>query len=159
KGTDKQHVLVLLDLDRFKKINDEHGHPTGDRALVHISQQIRKHLMNDELFGRLGGEEFLIMLTNTKPVDVRERVEELHYAISSTVFLTESKKPLNVTASFAYLATSNALSDFDDLYSVLDQALYQAKSNGRNCIIDAYNDPIDLPDVIYSQSVCEPTQP
>ncbi|PMI91320.1 diguanylate cyclase, partial [Vibrio splendidus] len=143
KGTDKQHVLVLLDLDRFKKINDEHGHPTGDRALVHISQQIRKHLMNDELFGRLGGEEFLIMLTNTKPVDVRERVEELHYAISSTVFLTESKKPLNVTASFAYLATSNALSDFDDLYSVLDQALYQAKSNGRNCIIDAYNEPID----------------
>ncbi|KPL93422.1 diguanylate cyclase [Vibrio sp. L5-1] len=143
KGTDKQHVLVLLDLDRFKKINDEHGHPTGDRALVHISQQIRKHLMNDELLGRLGGEEFLIMLTNTKPVDVRERVEELHYAISSTVFLTESKKPLNVTASFAYLATSNALSDFDDLYSVLDQALYQAKSNGRNCIIDAYNEPID----------------
>ncbi|NOJ15187.1 diguanylate cyclase [Vibrio splendidus] len=159
KDANRQHVLVLLDLDRFKKINDEHGHPTGDRALVHISQQIRKHLMNDELFGRLGGEEFLIMLTNTKPVDVRERVEELHYAISSTVFLTESKKPLNVTASFAYLATSNALSDFDDLYSVLDQALYQAKSNGRNCIIDAYNDPIDLPDVIYSQPVCEPTQP
>ncbi|PMN55176.1 diguanylate cyclase [Vibrio lentus] len=160
KGANRQHVLVLLDLDKFKKINDEHGrHPTGDRALVHISQQIRKHLMSDELFGRLGGEEFLIMLTDTKPSEVRERVEELHYAISSTVFLSESKKSLNVTASFAYLATSNALSDFDDLYSVLDQALYQAKSNGRNCIIDAYNDPIDLPDVIYSQPVYEPTQP
>ncbi|MCC4854761.1 diguanylate cyclase [Vibrio lentus] len=159
KSTNRQHVLVLLDLDKFKKINDEHGHPTGDRALVHISQQIRKHLMSDELFGRLGGEEFLIMLTDTKPSEVRERVEELHYAISSTVFLSESKKPLNVTASFAYLATSNALSDFDDLYSVLDQALYQAKSNGRNCIIDAYNDPIYLPDVIYSQPVYEPIQP
>ncbi|MEZ8721386.1 diguanylate cyclase [Vibrio pomeroyi] len=158
-GKEKQHVLVLLDLDKFKKINDQHGHPTGDKALVHVSHQIRKHLMNGELFGRLGGEEFVIMLTDTKPSEVRERVEELHYAISSTVFLSESKKPLNVTASFAYLATSNALSDFDDLYSVLDQALYQAKSNGRNCIIDAYNDPIDLPDVIYSQPVCEPTQP
>ncbi|MEZ9407039.1 diguanylate cyclase [Vibrio sp. 10N.286.48.F5] len=159
KGTDKQHVLVLLDLDKFKKINDEHGHPTGDRALVHISDQIRKHLVNGELFGRLGGEEFVIMLTDTPPAEVRERVEELHYAISSTVFLSESKKSLNVTASFAYLATSNALSDFDDLYSVLDQALYQAKSNGRNCIIDAYNEPIDLPEIIYSQPVCEPTQP
>ncbi|MFS1895107.1 tetratricopeptide repeat-containing diguanylate cyclase [Vibrio lentus] len=159
KGANRQHVLVLLDLDKFKRINDEHGHPTGDRALVHISQQIRKHLMSGELFGRLGGEEFLIMLTDTKPSEVRERVEELHYAISSTVFLSESKKPLNVTASFAYLATSNALSDFYDLYSVLDQALYQAKSNGRNCIIDAYNDPIDLPDVIYSRPVYEPTQP
>ncbi|MFA0404765.1 diguanylate cyclase [Vibrio sp. 10N.222.52.C12] len=159
KGTDKQHVLMLLDLDKFKKINDEHGHPTGDRALVHISDQIRKHLVNGELFGRLGGEEFVIMLTDTPPAEVRERVEELHYAISSTVFLSESKKSLNVTASFAYLATSNALSDFDDLYSVLDQALYQAKSNGRNCIIDAYNEPIDLPEIIYSQPVCEPTQP
>ena len=98
------------------------------------------------------------MLTDTKPSEVRERVEELDYAISSTVFLSESKKPLNVTASFAYLATSNALSDFDNLYSVLDQALYQAKSNGRNCIIDAYNDPINLPDVIYSRPVYEPTQ-
>ncbi|MEZ8927957.1 MULTISPECIES: diguanylate cyclase [unclassified Vibrio] len=159
KGTEKQHVLVLLDLDKFKKINDQYGHPTGDRALVHISQQIRQHLIKGELFGRLGGEEFLIMLTDTKPAEVQERVEELHYAISSAVFLSESKKPLNVTASFAYLATSNALSDFDDLYSVLDQALYQAKSNGRNCIIDAYNDPIDSPDVIYSQPVYEPNQP
>ena len=99
------------------------------------------------------------MLTDTKPSEVRERVEELDYAISSTVFLSESKKPVNVTASFAYLATSNALSNFDNLYSVLDQALYQAKSNGRNCIIDAYNDPIDLTDIMYSQPVCEPTQP
>ncbi|MCG9691706.1 diguanylate cyclase [Vibrio sp. Isolate22] len=157
--TNKQHVLILLDLDKFKKINDEHGHPTGDRALIHISRQIRKHLMSGELFGRLGGEEFVIMLTDTTPSEVRERVEELHYVISSTVFLSESKKPLNVTASFAYLATSNALSDFDELYSVLDQALYQAKSNGRNCIIDAYNDPIDLPEIIYSQPAYEPVQP
>ncbi|PQJ60357.1 GGDEF domain-containing protein [Vibrio chagasii] len=157
--TNKQHVLILLDLDKFKKINDEHGHPTGDRALVHISRQIRKHLVSGELFGRLGGEEFVIMLTDTTPSEVRERVEELHYVISSTVFLSESKKPLNVTASFAYLATSNALSDFDELYSVLDQALYQAKSNGRNCIIDAYNDPIDLPEIIYSQPAFEPIQP
>jgi diguanylate cyclase (GGDEF)-like protein len=99
------------------------------------------------------------MLTDTKPSEVRERVEELHDAISSTIILYKSKKPLNVTASFACLATSNALSDFDDLYSVLDQALYQAKNNGRNCIIDAYNDPIDLTDIMYSQPVCEPTQP
>lgn len=159
KSTDKQHVLVLLDLDKFKNINDEHGHPTGDRALVHISDQVRKHLVNGELFGRLGSEEFVIVLTNTKTAEVRERVEELHYTISRSTFLSESNKPLNVSASFAYLATSNALSDFDNLYSVLDQALYQAKSNGRNCIIDAYNEPIDLSEAIYSQSVSEPALP
>ncbi|WP_146448344.1 tetratricopeptide repeat-containing diguanylate cyclase [Vibrio kanaloae] len=157
--TNKQHVLILLDLDKFKQINDEYGHPTGDRALVYVGNQIRKHLVKGELFGRLGGEEFLVMLTDIKPSEVRERVEELHYAISNSIFLSESKKPLNVTASFAYLATSNALSDFDELYSVLDQALYQAKSNGRNCIIDAYSEPIDLPEAIYTPSVYEPTQP
>ena len=90
----KQHVLILLDLDKFKKINDEHGHPTGDRALVHISRQIRKHLVSGELFGLLGGEEFVIVLTDTTSSDVRERVEELYYVISRTVFLSERKSHL-----------------------------------------------------------------
>lgn len=156
---DKQHILILLDLDNFKSVNDEHGHPTGDRALVHVSHQISKHLNRGELFGRLGGEEFLVLLKETDIEDVRERVEEIHYAISSSKFLSETKKPLTITASFAYLATQKSLSDFDILYSVLDQALYQAKSNGRNCIIDAYNDPIDANSVSNSPIVYELNQP
>lgn len=156
---DKQHILILLDLDNFKSVNDEHGHPTGDRALVHVSHQISKHLNRGELFGRLGGEEFLVLLKETDIEDVRERVEEIHYAISSSEFLSETKKPLTITASFAYLATQKSLSDFDILYSVLDQALYQAKSNGRNCIIDAYNDPIDASSASNSPIVYELTQP
>lgn len=154
----QQHVLILLDLDMFKSINDKYGHPTGDRALIHVSRQVRRLLNKGELFGRLGGEEFLIYLKEVDAHEVRERVEDLHYAISNTHFLSESKKPLQVTASFAYLATSKPLSDFDILYSVLDQALYQAKSNGRNCIIDAYNEPIDLPESNQSQIVYEPAQ-
>ena len=155
----KQHVLVLLDLDRFKTINDQFGHPTGDRALVHVSHQIVKHLNKGELLGRLGGEEFLILLKDTNIEDVRERVEEIHYAISTSEFLSESKKPLTITASFAYLATQKSLSDFDILYSVLDQALYQAKANGRNCIIDAYNDPIAANSFSDSAIAYEPVQP
>lgn len=156
---DKQHVLILLDLDKFKAINDQYGHPTGDKALIHVSHQIVKHLSKGELLGRLGGEEFLILLRDTSIEDVRERVEEIHYAISANEFLSESKKPLTITASLAYLATQKSLSDFDILYSVLDQALYQAKANGRNCIIDAYNDPIEANSFSNSPIVYEPTQP
>lgn len=156
---DKQHVLILLDLDKFKAINDQYGHPTGDEALIHVSHQIVKHLSKGELLGRLGGEEFLILLRDTGIEDVRERVEEIHYAISTNEFLSESKKPLTITASLAYLATQKSLSDFDILYSVLDQALYQAKANGRNCIIDAYNDPIEANSFSNSPIVYEPTQP
>jgi diguanylate cyclase (GGDEF)-like protein len=156
---DKQHVLILLDLDKFKAINDQYGHPTGDKALIHVSHQIVKHLSKGELLGRLGGEEFLILLRDTGIEDVRERVEEIHYAISTNEFLSESKKPLTITASLAYLATQKSLSDFDILYSVLDQALYQAKANGRNCIIDAYNDPIEANSFSNSPIVYEPTQP
>jgi diguanylate cyclase (GGDEF)-like protein len=156
---DKQHVLILLDLDKFKAINDQYGHPTGDKALIHVSHQIVKHLSKGELLGRLGGEEFLILLKDTGIEDVRERVEEIHYAISTNEFLSESKKPLTITASLAYLATQKPLSDFDILYSVLDQALYQAKANGRNCFIDAYNDPIEANSFSNSPIVYEPTQP
>lgn len=148
----KKHVLILLDLDKFKAINDDYGHPTGDQALVNISQQVRSRIGQHDLLGRLGGEEFVILLTDVEESDVRERVEEIQYAVSSTEFFSESKKPLSITASFSYLSTSQALSDFNVLYSVLDQALYQAKKNGRNCIIDAYNDAIDLPSSVFEQA-------
>ncbi|MGF1755568.1 diguanylate cyclase [Vibrio makurazakiensis] len=143
------HVLVLLDLDNFKQINDEYGHPTGDKALVQISQNIRDSLQADECIGRLGGEEFLIFLTNIEDQDIRHRVTSLHQTVSKTIFKSETHRSLTTTASFSYISTSRSLSDFDELYSILDQALYQAKKNGRNCIIDAYNEAIDLPNPTY----------
>lgn len=96
--------------------------------------------------------EFIILLRDVDELDVKYRVESLHQAISMKSFISESNQTLKITASFSYLATSKSLHDFDDLYSILDQALYQAKQNGRDCIIDAYNDPIDLPSVVYSST-------
>ncbi|MEZ8194795.1 GGDEF domain-containing protein [Vibrio cortegadensis] len=143
-------ILILLDLDNFKSINDGHGHPTGDLALKHVTNTISSKLGKYDIFGRLGGEEFIILLRDVDELDVKYRVESLHQAISMKSFISESNQTLKITASFSYLATSKSLHDFDDLYSILDQALYQAKQNGRDCIIDAYNDPIDLPSAVYS---------
>jgi len=140
----RKHVLALFDLDKFKLINDAYGHPTGDLALKHVAQTINLHLNKGEFIGRLGGEEFLVFLTDVEEHNVTSRVEMLRMAIASQSFDSEDQMPINLTASFAFLATSEALSDFDVLYSILDQALYQAKQNGRDCIIDAYHDPIDI---------------
>ncbi|MFA0414076.1 diguanylate cyclase [Vibrio renipiscarius] len=138
------YVLMLIDLDDFKSINDQFGHPTGDRVLHHVIEVIKSKMETNDIVGRLGGEEFLILLNDVDELDVNERVKQLHQAIANTPFVSETQQSLSVTASLSYLATSKALHDFDELYSILDQALYQAKRNSKNCIVDAYNDPIYL---------------
>ncbi|WP_367613470.1 diguanylate cyclase [Vibrio sp. RE86] len=148
-NSEHKHLLILLDLDDFKKVNDAYGHPTGDRALSHVAVAISEHLQAEDIFGRLGGEEFVILIREIDELDVTDKLSRIHNAISQTSFESESRERLNVTASLSYLSTSKSLADFDELYSILDQALYQAKQNGKNCIIDAFNDPIYLPPTAY----------
>ncbi|USD66497.1 diguanylate cyclase [Vibrio sp. SCSIO 43136] len=138
------NVLALFDLDNFKQVNDSYGHPTGDLALLHVTQVINESLERGDFIGRLGGEEFLVLMKNVAEGDAAHRVESLRASISNSQFTSEDNLDVNVTASFAFLATKEALNDFDVLYSILDQALYQAKLNGRDCIVDAYHDPIDI---------------
>lgn len=148
-NSEQKHLLILLDLDDFKKVNDAYGHPTGDRALSHVAIAINDQLQPDDIFGRLGGEEFIILIREIDELDLADKLSQLHQAISDASFESESKERLNVTASLSYLSTSKSLADFDELYSILDQALYQAKQNGKNCVIDAFNDPIYLPRSAY----------
>ncbi|HCG8095030.1 diguanylate cyclase [Vibrio parahaemolyticus] len=139
-----RYVLALIDLDNFKAINDTYGHPTGDLVLKHVCQSIRVKLNKGEYIGRLGGEEFVLLLKNVDEIDVPFRVQSLHKTISEKQIKTERNEDLRVTASLAYLSTSMPLTNFDELYSILDQALYQAKRNGKNAVVDAYNEPINL---------------
>ncbi|MGR5239075.1 diguanylate cyclase [Vibrio alfacsensis] len=142
---DMRYVLVLLDLDNFKLINDNYGHPTGDLVIRHVCKALKAKLNKGEYLGRLGGEEFVLLLKNVDDIDVPFRVHSLHKTISEKPIKTKTDQQLGVTASLAYISTSKALTNFDELYAILDQALYQAKKNGRNTIVDAYNEPIDLP--------------
>lgn len=145
-----KHLVILLDLDDFKQINDLYGHPTGDKALRKVAEAIKSQCTARDLFGRLGGEEFVVVMTKVDELDVADRVEQLHNSISTAYFQSESRQKLNVTASMAYLATSKPLSDFDELYSILDQALYQVKQTGKNRTIDAFNEPIYLESSAYA---------
>ncbi|ELP5728858.1 GGDEF domain-containing protein [Vibrio vulnificus] len=143
KTTHCNNILILFDLDNFKTINDQYGHPTGDQLLIHISKTLLAELSHGDLLGRLGGEEFVVMLKEVEDIDVQFRVEKLHKLINESAVITPNHSSVSITASLSYLATSRALSDFDELYSILDQALYQAKKSGRNTIVDAYNEPIE----------------
>ena len=85
-------------------------------------------------------------------IDVPFRIQSLHKTISEKQIKSTNDETLNVTASLAYLSTSKPLSNFDELYSILDQALYQSKKNGHNAVIDAYNEPIDLPSSAFESA-------
>ncbi|GLR04160.1 tetratricopeptide repeat-containing diguanylate cyclase [Vibrio hyugaensis] len=149
---DMRYVLALIDLDNFKSINDHYGHPTGDLVLKHVCKAVRAKLNKGEYLGRLGGEEFILLLKNVDEIDVPFRVQSLHKTISDKQIKTENAEVLSVTASLAYLSTSKPLTNFDELYSILDQALYQAKQSGHDAMIDAYNEPIDLPSSAFEST-------
>ncbi len=132
---DYRNVLILIDLDDFKAINDSYGHPTGDRALKHVIEIIKSQMRAQDITGRLGGEEFIILFKDVDELDVQERVERLHQLIASAFFTSECRQSVRLTASISYLATTKALNDFDELYSILDQALYQAKRTGKTVLL------------------------
>ncbi len=139
-----RYVLALIDLDNFKSVNDKYGHPAGDRILQHVCQKINEKLNKGEFIGRLSGEEFILLLKNVDEIDVPFRIQSLHKTISEKRFTTDNNEEASVTASLAYLSTSQPLTNFDELYSILDQALSEAKQHGKNIIIDAYDEPVHL---------------
>ncbi|MGF1761981.1 GGDEF domain-containing protein [Aliivibrio kagoshimensis] len=141
-STGKTHTLVLFDLDHFKSINDTYGHPTGDIALKHIAKVLGEPMMKNDFIGRIGGEEFFIFLNGCGKDLARERVESLRARLEKSSFTSHEGKKLKITASFAYITSNTINHDFQSAYHILDEALYHAKRTGRNCVIDAINDPI-----------------
>lgn len=120
--------MMILDLDFFKKINDEHGHTTGDKVLNQVGELLMKACRQGDFVARIGGEEFTVLLPHCNPQDAMVKAEEIRSAI-------EKLKPagLVVTASIGLASLEDRhLSDFDSLYKDADQAVYVSKENGRN---------------------------
>jgi diguanylate cyclase (GGDEF)-like protein/PAS domain S-box-containing protein len=124
-------AAILLDIDRFKKINDTYGHTAGDRVLAGIASEINHNIREVDLFGRYGGEEFVILLPSTSrqaALDVAERVREL---VAGLHFETE-RGPLEVTISLGVAMLTADAPSLATLIDRADQAMYAAKQNGRN---------------------------
>jgi diguanylate cyclase (GGDEF)-like protein len=127
--------FLLFDLDHFKKINDEHGHIIGDQVLQGIAQTCTQHLRPDDVLGRFGGEEFVILLPETKLEDARNIAERLRLLIEETPIETEIGL-INTTISIGVAIKEEASTmSIDLLLSRADRAMYQAKQTGRNRVI------------------------
>ncbi|HOW27947.1 MAG TPA: sensor domain-containing diguanylate cyclase [Elusimicrobiota bacterium] len=128
-------VLVMMDLDFFKKFNDTHGHPMGDRALRHLAKILRDNTRSVDIVGRCGGEEFGVILLETVLKDGHLVTERLRSRIEKTPLVVDGKN-YSLTASFgaAELKTDEASLESNVLIERADQALYRAKSKGRNCV-------------------------
>lgn len=126
--------VIVIDLDHFKRINDQRGHHIGDRVLQTLGEVLRAHTRKTDGLGRWGGEEFVLVCPGASLAKAADLAEKLRHRIRETNFIPED--PLIITASFGVAITQNGQS-FEDAFRQADQALYLAKSRGRNCVVAA----------------------
>jgi diguanylate cyclase (GGDEF)-like protein len=129
--------VVILDLDHFKKVNDQWGHPTGDLVLKTAAQVLRQNIRECDSLGRYGGEEFIIIIPNADQAEAQKIIERCRIALAQTNILSESQVLINVTASFGVVNVTHSIEQMIEPYTLIktaDEALYIAKHNGRNRI-------------------------
>ena len=126
---------VVLDLDHFKAVNDTHGHPAGDRVLAQTVATCRACLRGSDLLGRIGGEEFAILLPHTSRDAALEVAEKIRTAIAQQAIVGASG-PIHTTASFGIALFDPSITGIDGLIERADTALYAAKAAGRNRCVE-----------------------
>ncbi|WP_369751162.1 GGDEF domain-containing protein [Bordetella sp. FB-8] len=132
--------LAIIDIDHFKSINDRHGHAAGDQVLAHVGRLIGTNLQQDDLFGRIGGEEFGILLTDTGKQEALARIESLRRLIvgNKCRALSAEEGRIDVSCTFSAGVDEYRCGEtLSNLMARADSALYAAKSRGRDCVVDA----------------------
>jgi diguanylate cyclase (GGDEF)-like protein len=125
--------MLMIDIDHFKEVNDAHGHRAGDRVLQQLARTCREVLREVDVAGRVGGEEFAILLPETEAEDAYEVAERLRIAVEATEIAREEGVPIRVTVSIGVAAIDGS-TNLDTLMSQADDALYDAKHGGRNLV-------------------------
>jgi diguanylate cyclase (GGDEF)-like protein len=133
KATNGVFSIAMLDIDNFKEINNQYGHPFGDQVLKRVSTVLKKHLRNIDICSRYGGDEFVIILsgvTKQKAASICERVLQ---GVSSVEMVSEKGVNVNITVSIGIVESSIDVS-LEDLIARADEALYLSKNSGKNKI-------------------------
>ena len=129
---DRPFSLAFVDIDHFKAVNDTYGHAAGDMVLRGVAQVIRSNLRSTDAIGRYGGEEFMLMLTETQVDDAAVLAEKLRLLVQRERFAVEGNPALSVTVSIGIAGGLGKALRFDELVRDADAAMYSAKSLGRN---------------------------
>jgi len=128
---DTSFSLIIIDIDHFKNINDQYGHLAGDEVLKKMSRVIAGELRDADIFGRFGGEEFVIILPNTDEKGTAIVAEKLRKRIE-TLDHTHLNEALHITISQGFMEYYPGLKDYLQMLHEADIALYHSKKNGRN---------------------------
>ncbi|HCL56864.1 MAG TPA: hypothetical protein DHW82_07630 [Spirochaetia bacterium] len=134
KRYDEDLSLIMFDIDFFKRINDTYGHMVGDEVLKIVVNTIKKRIRTSDMLSRYGGEEFVVLLTNTNKDNAQRVAEQIRDNIESMTFKTKDGDKIKLTISAGITAYQKG-EELDDFFVRLDEALYAAKHNGRNCTV------------------------
>ena len=126
--------LLVIDADRFKQINDQYGHDTGDRALLAVGQAISGSIRSTDLGARIGGEEFAVVLEGASRSDALLTAERLRASVERILLATAAGEKLKITVSIGG-APFGPHSRTKDVMRAADSQLYEAKRNGRNQVV------------------------
>ena len=131
---DSGYALLMLDLDSFKAINDNYGHACGDIVLTSIAKAIKLELRDYDLLGRIGGEEFAILLPNTNPTSALAISQRIRCSIEH-LKIEFNNQIIQVTASIGVALDEKSEKNLEEIFLTADKFLYKAKKNGRNQVI------------------------
>lgn len=140
-------IVVMLDVDHFKRFNDQHGHAAGDAALAAVADAVRGQLRKSDLLARFGGEEFVVLLSPCAPGDGPRLAERLREAIAAAAVTCPPGDERRVTASLGVADSAQLGLDLRELLGCADAAMYAAKRGGRDRVVLAPSSaPADAPD-------------
>jgi len=125
-------ALIMFDLDHFKRINDLYGHAVGDLVLKKVADVVREMLRGNDIIGRIGGEEFAVVLPKARAGKAVLAAERMRGAIADAPVATSGGLPLRFTASFGVVTADDGTASIDELLTRADAELYRAKRSGRN---------------------------
>ena len=131
KRSQKEYALVMIDLDHFKSINDQHGHGTADHVLIEVTERCKDNLRVHDIIARLGGEEFCILLPYTNQEQAQKVAERLRQKIEIMPIISEGKR-IKVTISVGISLVAVGDVDGHDAIERADKKLLEAKSMGKN---------------------------
>lgn len=126
--------VAILDMDHFKDTNDNYGHGVGDKVLRDVARVVQKNIREVDVFGRLGGEEFVLILPGVQPCHAAEMLNRLRVLINQLDF-SPHQGPASVSASIGMATFNGDHASFDSLLAQADRCLYQAKAAGRNRVV------------------------
>lgn len=139
KKTGQKMTVAMIDIDKFKHVNDTYGHVEGDKVLRSLAELISRNIRRTDYAGRYGGEEFLLVLTNTTGDGAMLLTEKIRKLVASKKFILSKGIKINITISIGLYEIEKSDKDFMSCVKKADEAMYKAKDLSRNAVV-LYND-------------------